>query len=379
MALRPRLFGSGFTLSNALAIFDATECAVCSSFLSATIQAPEMGNVIAPAAVSGFRWHGIVAEYDAKPSYSAACYQQIEHTGVLSVIVPESELGEVERKVLLRNVMETPHDSAFEQCPKAFDAVGMNDSTDIFASSVPYNFMRQSARCEHPITSMFIGIDKLDPIANCLADETVERWRVGVLNDLADNVTFSADSADHSGLSGEPASPADTLIAMSIPVLTADECFVYFNDAHESLELFVVHCGADASTHIPDGFVAGLIVKDGALNLKSTHALLRVQHQEADCEPSLERVFGILEHRAGNEREPIAFLCALVALPMPCATQLVNFLRVATRALDLAIWPAMLEEEQFAGFFGWEKSIQFAQLDHAKEFSKIRDFLSSVG
>jgi hypothetical protein len=41
--------GPGFTLSNDLAIFNATECAVCSSFLSAMTQAPQMGNVIAIA------------------------------------------------------------------------------------------------------------------------------------------------------------------------------------------------------------------------------------------------------------------------------------------------------------------------------------------
>jgi hypothetical protein len=38
LARLPLCFDAGFALSNALAIFDATECAVCSSFLSAMIE-----------------------------------------------------------------------------------------------------------------------------------------------------------------------------------------------------------------------------------------------------------------------------------------------------------------------------------------------------
>lgn len=113
----------GATLSNALAIFDATECAESPSFLSAMVEAPQMGNVIAPAPVSGCRWPEVTAEYGASALYSAACYEQIEHIGILAMIMPERELREVERQVLLRDVMEAAHDAAFEQRPEGLNTV----------------------------------------------------------------------------------------------------------------------------------------------------------------------------------------------------------------------------------------------------------------
>jgi hypothetical protein len=63
--LRRVSFGSGFTLSNALAIFDASECAVYSSFLSAMIQTPQTENVIAQVYVPDIRWPQRLAEHDA--------------------------------------------------------------------------------------------------------------------------------------------------------------------------------------------------------------------------------------------------------------------------------------------------------------------------
>jgi hypothetical protein len=52
----------GFTLNSTLAIVDATECAGCSSFLSAVTEAPKTGNAIVRAPVSGFRWPRVAAK-----------------------------------------------------------------------------------------------------------------------------------------------------------------------------------------------------------------------------------------------------------------------------------------------------------------------------
>ena len=95
LRLRRGSLVSGFTLSNAWAIFDATECAVCSSFLSAMTEAPQTENVIATTYVPDNRWPQRLAEHDASASYSAACYEQVEHVVVFPVIVSERELSEV--------------------------------------------------------------------------------------------------------------------------------------------------------------------------------------------------------------------------------------------------------------------------------------------
>ncbi len=52
-------------------------------------EAPRTENVIAPAVVLGIRWHEVAAEYGASASYSAACYEQVEHIGGFAVIVTE--------------------------------------------------------------------------------------------------------------------------------------------------------------------------------------------------------------------------------------------------------------------------------------------------
>ena len=144
MLLRLWRLGFDFILSNALAIFDATECAVRSRFLSAMTEAPQLETAIAPATVPGYRWHEGFAEYGASASCSAACYEQIEHIGILPVIVPKRELRRVERKVLLRDVMEAAHDAALEQSPETFEIVGMNNTVHVLALTVTDGFMRHA-------------------------------------------------------------------------------------------------------------------------------------------------------------------------------------------------------------------------------------------
>jgi hypothetical protein len=114
-------FDLGASVNNALAIFDATECAVCSSFLSAMTEAPQTENVIAPVYAPDNRWPQHLAEHDASASYSAACYQQVEHIGVFPVIVAKRKLSEIQRQIFLRDVMEAANDSTLEECPKRID------------------------------------------------------------------------------------------------------------------------------------------------------------------------------------------------------------------------------------------------------------------
>jgi hypothetical protein len=54
---------------------------------------------------------------------------------------------------------------------------------------------------------------------------------------------------------------------------------------------------------------------------------------------------------------------------MPSAAKLVDLFAIATRALNLAVRPAVTEQELFTGFFVREKGVQFAQLDHAEKYS----------
>jgi hypothetical protein len=142
LPFRRDAFRSGFTLSNALAIFDATECAVCSSFLSAITEAPQTQTSLVPVYVPDICWPQHLAEHDASASYSAACYQKIEHIRIFPVIVAKGELGEVERQILLRHMVEASHDATFEQRPEGLNAIRMDDTAYIFIVALPDNLMR---------------------------------------------------------------------------------------------------------------------------------------------------------------------------------------------------------------------------------------------
>ena len=178
--------------------------------------------------------------------------------------------------------------------------------------------MWQTAWFEQPIAGMLICSDQLHVVANGFTNEAIQCWSIRVLDNLTGNVSLPADCTDNANLAALlSAANMGLFVGVPVPVFAADEGFVHFDDTHQFLKLFIIHRGTNARAHIPDRFVAGLIVEHGTLNLERTHSFLGMQHQETDREPSLEWILGILEYRAGNQRESIAFLCALMTLPVP--------------------------------------------------------------
>jgi hypothetical protein len=104
--------------------------------------------------------------------------------------------------------------------------------------------------------------------------------------------------------------------------------------------------------HGPSGFVrAGA---DHPMDLKGTHALLRMIHEERDLEPFDQGILGVFEDRAGDDRKAIAVLIAGLAKPMERAGLDLPDLKIsATGAVD-AIGPTPLGEVSLAIGFGFE-------------------------
>src|SRR6202030_4170833 len=83
--------------------------------------------------------------------------------------------------------------------------------------------------------------------------------------------------------------------------------------------------------------------------------LLGLAHQVGDLKPSNERVFRILENRAGGYAEAIGVLVALPALPVKRLLADWMDMRVfASRACDNAIRPAQIADIGFALIFARE-------------------------
>lgn len=72
-----------------------------------------------------FVWEGL------RGPRASSLERVVEHARIAAVVVPERELVEVERQVLLADVMEAAHDAAFQQRPEAVNGAGVDDATHV--------------------------------------------------------------------------------------------------------------------------------------------------------------------------------------------------------------------------------------------------------
>jgi hypothetical protein len=98
-------------------------------------------------------------DYDAGASCSASYYESAEHIVIFAMVVAERELRQVERETLAANLMVAANDTALEQCPEAFNRVGMYVPPNVFMGGVINDFVRHS---EMTISRILIRDDKLD-------------------------------------------------------------------------------------------------------------------------------------------------------------------------------------------------------------------------
>src|SRR5438552_360623 len=111
------------------------------------------------------------AEAIASVHASAACYGRPEDVGILPVVVPELKLREVERQVLLADIVVRADDPALEQCPEAIQVRGMDVAPHVFAPCVTDGLMWIAKWAERPITDPFVCGDELHLVGDGLAHE----------------------------------------------------------------------------------------------------------------------------------------------------------------------------------------------------------------
>ena len=151
---------------------------------------------------------------------------------------------------------------------------------------------------------------------------------------LANDATLPADCADDFDLALPTTVARIALALMLVGFFTADEGFVYFNDAHKLAEIRIFHSGSKPHAHIPSGLIGA--ASDKPVNLVSTNALFAGEHQMENPEPRAQRLLCLLKDCFRFKREAIRraiILAALFALPVPRTRgALVNTFVVATRA-----------------------------------------------
>jgi hypothetical protein len=72
------------------------------------------------------RWHrSSPAETDANDHASAACYRRSEDILVVTVVIPEFKICDVQRHVFFADLMECTDNATFENRPEAFDGLSV--------------------------------------------------------------------------------------------------------------------------------------------------------------------------------------------------------------------------------------------------------------
>src|SRR5438093_6762555 len=95
------------------------------------------------------------AEAIASVHASAACYRRPENVGILPVVVPELKLREVERQVLLADVVVGADDPPLQKGPEAIEVRGMDVAAHVLTPCVTHALMGIAKWAERPITDPF--------------------------------------------------------------------------------------------------------------------------------------------------------------------------------------------------------------------------------
>src|SRR6266849_4919502 len=114
------------------------------------------------------------AEAIASVHASAACYCGPEDVGVLPVVMPELKLREVERQVLLGDVVVRADDSALEERPEAIEVRRVDVAPHVLALEVAHGLMRVAELTEMLVADILVGGDKLHVVGDRLLDEALQ-------------------------------------------------------------------------------------------------------------------------------------------------------------------------------------------------------------
>lgn len=244
----------------------------------------------------------------------------------------------------------------------------MDRADDILPLGVVNDLMRIGRR-QAALTDPLIGAKQADLFRNGFADEGFEGRIVNAINNTSDNLTSAADRADNGFLSRASSARAralEPLADMPVLGLAADESFIDLDLAKQLSLGAILHRNTDAMAHIPSRFIGA-----GAkhpMDLKGAHAFLGMVHEESDLEPLDKRIFGILEDRSSDDREPIAALVASLAEPMERAGFDLPDLQVAAARTMDAIRPTTLGEVSLAIGFGFELREKLSEF-HKQEYA----------
>jgi hypothetical protein len=301
-----------------------------------------------------------------------------EYIGIFAIIVAVRKLVQVERQIILADVMKAAHDAALQERPKAFDIVGVDLAAHVLALPVADYFVRHAGRFEQAIASVFVGRNEAHAIANRLSDEPIKGSGIGILDYFCDDHALACDGSDHGDLAGETAGAFRALVLVPVIVLAADITFVHFNLTVQR-ESVALHRSAPAMAYVPTGspVCAGILAEDDAPYLERAKSLLGSKHQVADLESCAQRDLSILKDSVSDDTESVAFASTAIgiaATPVERARlQCVDLLTGITARTTHAIRPAFRCNVRFASFIGRKLTVELFKGQHGQILAQIMD------
>lgn len=303
---------------------------------------------------------GISSEHASAVACSASCYDRPKDVRILSVIVTERKLSQVQGQVVFGDIMERPHDAPLQERPETFNVIRMHLAPHVFASAMTDGLVREP-RVQGVIGLVFVSGDQIDALRDGLPDKAIQRRNLRVFDDLRHDVAFSGNRSDHGDFAFR-ATTAATLRPMAVLIFAADKGFVNLHCSGELRKLPAVHRGPYPMAQIPRRPVVP--ASDLAVNLHGANALFALRHQVDDLEPCAKWVVGVLENGLAHDRKPVPVLTAAIfvlADPMEGPRLEGIYLLITTARTAHAVGPALFLQILFTGFLSRKAGHQCGQ------------------
>src|ERR1700730_2074968 len=281
-----------------------------------------------------------------------------EDVRILSIIIAELELGDIERHIFPAHFVECAYHAALEDRPEAFDGLSVDCSDDILTSRMVNNSRVWVILVERIVAWILIGAKQAHSMRDSFADERSKRGGLYVRDNARNHIALAADSADDRRFAGTDtarSTAAAAFIPMQVLGQAADKSFIDFDNSAELIN--VLHeRDADAVTHIPSRFQGA---KSHIMpNLAGAYSLFASEHQMNNAIPVAERLISVFEDCPGNMRKAIALRCASITLPVPrLRRDGINLLSPATRTPD-TIWPTLADKVSATSVFVGEHRLE---------------------
>jgi hypothetical protein len=275
---------------------------------------------------------------------------------ILRIIVPELELGDIERHIFRAHLVERANDAALKDRPEALNRVGVNCADDVLPPAVVNGRVRKFL-AEMLIAHPLVGTEQADLMRHGFAHKGFKGSGLDVGDDAGDNIALAANCPDDGDFARADAagSAAPAFVPMAVLFLAADEGFIDFDNATELLDIF--HEGSsDLVAHEPSGFQRA--EAHISPNLARTHAFLTGQHKVDDAIPIPQWLICVFEDSAYQDGESITVPGTVFALPMPLARGQIVDGEIATSRAANAIRPATGLQIGFAGIIIGEHSFE---------------------